>query len=1056
MDAFAERARRSGEQAATHPTGSSQAAGAQGASKPPPNDVASQAAAAQVGDMDRTKPAPFDKAAFMAAVRAQVRQAAPRNLDEADDFAGSGAAGRIRDGIKGTVDGTTERAAGPVADVTEAPPDPARGTPKPVTPQAPLTPGAPPPPTGAEQVVPPRRPAPATDLSAGPAEVDQQMAEAEITDQDLSNSNEPELEGALEQKRELAAHARTAPAQARADEAQLRDQTRAEQAPVETSARGEMGALRNAAFVATGARREATQTEDESRRAEVAKQLEQIHTQTKTEVEQILAGLDAKVATEFDAGEARARQRFEQYVDARMSAYKDRRYSGLTGKGRWLRDKFMGLPSEVNRFFDEGRRLYLAEMDRTIAAVADVVGTGLTDAKNRIAEGRRQVDEYVASLPRDLRQVGQEAADDMDARFGELEQSVDAKRDALVRDVAQRYQQANEAIDARIEQLQAENQGIVGRVVGAIGGAIRKILEIKEMLSSVLSTVASAVMAIIRDPGGFVSKLFGGIKQGFERFVGNIGPHLRRGLVAWLTGTMAAGGIQLPERWDLKGILSLVLQILGLVWSNVRRIIVTRIGEPVMARLESTVGFFQNIASGGLAAVWSFIVDKVGDIKEMVFGKIKEFLIERVIKAGIVWLISLLNPAGALFKVAKAIYDVVTFFVQRAAQIGQLLSSIYRSVRAVASGAFGSVAGFVEDALARSIPVAIGFLASLLGLGGIADKVKGIIEAIRKPINAAIGKVVDLALRFARPLISAMGRGAARVRSGVDRAKAWGRQQAGKAKAKLSAGAKRVREKLGIKTAEEQADLRASQMTEAEKDATLDAALAEAKPFAERSKDDIGLKAGLLHYQRKHKLRSLVRRGQGPQYELVAQLTPDEKKVDYKRAAGDADQSTGLRAGDKVLVLTAGDQWETADHAEYVDAVEMYGQPFARFRLTVKTRGAGMISIPVADSHRWRKKERQRREPHVMKLTIVVDGREVASETFVSGEMTKEQYELGWPESALATHTERKALRKYEEYLRPGAVWTMTGHYLACKRCKHHLRRAADSGATIVYQPGGF
>ena len=45
----------------------------------------------------------------------------------------------------------------------------------------------------------------------------------------------------------------------------------------------------------------------------------------------------------------------EQIADAftadytrKIDAYKDKRYSGLLGKGRWVKDQFAGLPSEVN------------------------------------------------------------------------------------------------------------------------------------------------------------------------------------------------------------------------------------------------------------------------------------------------------------------------------------------------------------------------------------------------------------------------------------------------------------------------------------------------------------------------------------------------------------------------------------------------------------------------------------------------------------------------------------------------------------------------------------
>jgi hypothetical protein len=91
-----------------------------------------------------------------------------------------------------------------------------------------------------------------------------------------------------------------------------------------------------------------------------------------------------------------------------------------------------------------------------------------------------------------------------------------------------------------------------------------------------------------------------------------------------------------------------------------------------------------------------------------------------------------------------------------------------------------------------------------------------------------------------------------------------------------------------------------------------------------------------------------------------------------------------------------------------------------------------------------------------MTLRITDEGQEVASGTFVSGDMTQEEYELGFPLNMLATHTEARALAQYPRYLRPGSDWQMNGHYLSCWACKGKLNKAAMTGATLSYQPGGF
>ena len=86
-------------------------------------------------------------------------------------------------------------------------------------------------------------------------------------------------------------------------------------------------------------------------------------------------------------------------------------------------------------------------------------------------------------------------------------------------------------------------------------------------------------------------------------------------------------------------------------------------------------------------------------------SQVKEMVSVEIIKAGIVWLISMLNPASAFVKACKMIYDVVMFFVEKAAQIKEFVDSILDSVESIAGGGVGAVAGYIEKTLAKMVPV---------------------------------------------------------------------------------------------------------------------------------------------------------------------------------------------------------------------------------------------------------------------------------------------------------------------------------------------------------------
>src|SRR5262249_3278478 len=163
--------------------------------------------------------------------------------------------------------------------------------------------------------------------------------------------------------------------------------------------------------------------------------------------------------------EGAARKAFTADVEKRMDAYKDERYSGLLGKGRWLRDKFMGLPPEANQIFETARAAYVAAMQQVIAHIADTIATELGGATQRIAQGRSELQAEVQKLPADLRALGQQAAAGFDAKFEELTASVDAKGQELVQTLASKYTEALKAVDAQIEEEKAKNQGLVDKAI---------------------------------------------------------------------------------------------------------------------------------------------------------------------------------------------------------------------------------------------------------------------------------------------------------------------------------------------------------------------------------------------------------------------------------------------------------------------------------------------------------------------------------------------------------------------------------------------------------------
>jgi hypothetical protein len=769
-----------------HPSPRTEAQAASKAAVPPAADKESQAKAAQADTMATAKPGGFDKAGFIAAVKAAIAAQAPKNLEEAEDFGKSGKAEGVKAQVSGRVTEGKAASAKDIAEATAATPDASKAVEKPVTPLKPEPPPAAPkvdPAAG----MPARAPAEQTDLSGGKRDTDAALAEADVSEQQLAKSNEPEFAQAVAAKREGEQHSAAAPAAFREQEgASLSGAGKAANATGAASLAGMLNAKKASQAKAAGGK-DAAKSKEEQDRARIAGEVKAIFDATKKDVDGILAALDGTVAKQFSEGEQKVRAAFTADLNGRMEQYKEARYSGVTGKARWLSDKLGSLPKEADKIYVVARAGYERDMERLIGQVADTIGRELTRAKDRIAKGRADITAYVASQPKALQKIAQGAAAQFESQFDQLENDVDSKKDALVDDLATKYTESKTAVDEQITAMQDENKGLWDKAKDAVGGAIRTVLQLKDLLVSVLARAAAAVGKIIKDPIGFLGNFVNAVKGGILGFAERVGEHLKAGLQAWLLGALSAGGIELPAKFDLRGIITLVLSMLGLTWASIRARIVKKVPEKVMSGVEKAVGFIQIILSEGVGGLWKWVVEKVGDIKAMVMGQIRDFVITKIVKAGITWIISLLNPAAAFIKACKMIYDVVMFFVEKASQIKEFVDSVLDSVESIASGGVGAVAGYIEKTLAKMVPVLLGFLASLLGLGGISEKIKSILETIQKPVGKVIDSLVAGAVRIGKGLLKKLANSSfgKKVTAG-----------ARSAKAKITAAGQKVRDAL--------------------------------------------------------------------------------------------------------------------------------------------------------------------------------------------------------------------------------------------------------------------
>jgi len=353
-----------------------------------------------------------------------------------------------------------------------------------------------------------------------------------------------------------------------------------------------------------------------------------------------------------------------------------------------------------------------------------------------------------------------------------------------------------------------------------------------------LQKVGAAFNKILKDPISFVGNLVKAGKLGFQNFASNIGTHLKKAFLEWLTGSLP--GIYIPKALNLKEFALLALSVLGITWANIRQKLVKATSENIVKGLEVGFAIVKKLVTEGPAAAWEEIKSQLTNLKDMVMEGIMNFIIETVVKKAVAKVLSLLVPGGAFIQAIISIYDTIMVFIAKLKKIIQVAMAFLDSMMAIANGVIGAAAAKVESTLAGLLVLAISFLAGFLGLNKIADKVMDIINTkVRAPVDKAIDFVINWIVTTAKNLFKAL---------------------------------------FGKK------DAKPDERTDAQKQADLNKAIAEAQALQKApnaSEDQI--KKGLASIQQKYKMASL---------ELIVDSKTDAKEVVHVKGSINPEATT--------------------------------------------------------------------------------------------------------------------------------------------------------------------
>ncbi|WP_051315149.1 eCIS core domain-containing protein [Algoriphagus terrigena] len=289
-----------------------------------------------------------------------------------------------------------------------------------------------------------------------------------------------------------------------------------------------------------------------------------------------------------------------------------------------------------------------------------------------------------------------------------------------------------------------------------------------DTVNQIIANARSAFEDIKRDPIGFLKNLLAAVKQGFVQFFDNIVTHLLGGLRDWLFGELATAGITPPADLSFQSILGFVLDVLGLSMDNVWERLALKIGQERVDQIRGAIDtlsgiwtFIKDVWERGPIAIWEYVQEQLSNLWTMVLEQIQNWIMTRIVEQVVSRLLSMLDPTGIMAVVNSfiAFYRAVQSFIEKLREMLEIVNSFVAGVANIARGNIGDAANFLEAALARAVPVAIGFLANQVGLRGLGTRIAEMIGGLRDRVNAAIDWLIDRALAVGGALLT-MGRNA--------------------------------------------------------------------------------------------------------------------------------------------------------------------------------------------------------------------------------------------------------------------------------------------------------
>jgi len=590
---------------------------------------------------------------------------------------------------------------------------------------------------------------------------DDLLKKEEVSQEQLDMVDKGDLAEANKERKNLNKEATAQPAAIKQMATSEHKMLNAEMNSEEKSARADMQKNRQNKLSDTGTKQDKTKTDLEKKREEVGKFINNRYEQCQKSITTKLEALEKNSLAQFDAGQEKATKEFEDQVNTDINRFKTKRYDRFGGSVLWLKDKLCGIDDfpEVKQAFDRARADFEKKIDTLIATITKTNNEVIAACKKELEDTKTEIAVFVSKLGPQLLDIGRKAQAEVGKKLQALSADIDSRKEKLQQKLADKRKAAMEAIDKKIAAMKEAMSGLLSKIGNFLLWAAKKFFKwaleaagvSPDEVMGIIDKGIAIIKAIVTKPIVFVKNLIKAASTGFQNFGKNFLKHLKDAIFNWLTGALE--GVKLPQVWDAKGILMLVLDILGLTYGALRKRMVDALGPTVVETLEKTFTLVKTLVTEGPAAAWEQMKDMAEEMKVTFIDAVKSWVQTTIVYKAIETVISLFIPGAGIIKAIIAIYDTVMFFIQKAKDIARMIGDFMGSIGEIAMGNIGAAAAALEGGLAKALALVINFLARFLRLSGITDKIKKVLETIRGKVSMVLDKIVAWIKKMAGKLV---------------------------------------------------------------------------------------------------------------------------------------------------------------------------------------------------------------------------------------------------------------------------------------------------------------